>query len=245
MSWFRCADSRPWASLRLFCFPHAGGSAVAYRSWAKEIAPAIEVHAVQYPGRADRLTEPLIDDLHRLARLIAGALAPMMDRPTALFGHSMGAIVAYETARLLEERGAPPLHLFASGARPPHRRDVDEEGRVGDADDDTLVEALTHLGGSDAEVLADPELRDFVLPYVRNDFRLIENYERRPGPNPSVPVTAVIGDHDPHVNEERAREWADATEGTFALKVFEGDHFYLVPRQSELLREIQRTLNVQ
>lgn len=244
MSWFRCAESRPWASLRLVCFPHAGGSAVAYRPWAKEISPAIEVHAVQYPGRADRLTEPLIDDLHRLARLIAGALVPLMDRPTALFGHSMGAIVAYETARLLEERGAPPLHLFASGARPPHRRDVDEEGRIADADDDALVKALTLLGGSDAEALADPELRDFVLPYVRNDFRMIENYRRRPGPNPAVPVTAVIGDGDPHVNEERAREWSDATEGPFDLKVFQGDHFYLVPRRSELLREIQRTLHV-
>lgn len=244
MSWFRCAESRPWASLRLICFPHAGGSAVAYRPWAKEIGPEIEVHAVQYPGRADRLAEPLIDDLHRLARLIAGALVPLMDRPTALFGHSMGAIVAYETARLLEERGTPPTHLFASGARPPHRRDVDEEGRIADAADDALVEALTLLGGSDAEALADPELREFVLPYVRNDLRMIEDYRRRPGPNPSVPVTAVIGDGDPHVDEGRAREWADATEGPFALKVFEGDHFYLIPRRSELLGEIRQALHL-
>ncbi|SEG80925.1 Thioesterase domain-containing protein [Thermomonospora echinospora] len=244
MTWFRCAETRPWASLRLFCFPHAGGSAVAYRSWGKELSAAVEVHAVQYPGRADRLAEPLVGDAHRLARLVAGAMAPMMDRPAALFGHSMGAIVAYETARLLEERGAPPTHLFASGARPPHRRDVDAEGRVADRDDDGVVAALAELGGSDAEVLADPEMRELVLPYVRNDFRLIEDYQRRPGPNPAVPVTALIGDSDPHVDEVRAREWAEATDGPFTLKVLPGDHFYLVPRQSEVLREIERALHV-
>ena len=244
MNWFRCPESRPWASLRLICFPHAGGSAVAYRSWGKELSAAIEVHAVQYPGRADRLAEPMIDDAHRLARLIAGALVPLMDRPTALFGHSMGAIVAYETARLLEERGVPPTHLFASGARPPHRRDLADEDRVADRDDEGVVAALTELGGSDAEVLADPEMRELVLPYVRNDFRLIENYQRRPGPNPSVPITAIIGDADPHVDRERAAAWAEATDGPFALKVLPGDHFYLVPRQAEVLGEIQRALHV-
>jgi surfactin synthase thioesterase subunit len=244
LTWFRCVETRPWASLRLFCFPHAGGSAVAYRPWAKELSTAVEVHAVQYPGRADRMTEPMVGDAHRLARLIAGAMAPMMDRPAALFGHSMGAIVAYETARLLEERGAPPAHLFVSGARPPHRRDVTDEDRVADRDDDGVVAALAELGGSDAEVLADPEMRELVLPYVRNDFRLIEDYERRPGPNPDVPVTAIIGDADPHVDEARAREWAEATEGPFRLKVLPGDHFYLVPRQAEVIAEIHNALHV-
>ncbi|HEX2316314.1 MAG TPA: alpha/beta fold hydrolase [Thermomonospora sp.] len=244
MTWFRCAETRPWASLRLFCFPHAGGSAVAYRSWAKETSTAVEVHAVQYPGRADRLTEPLVDDAHRLARLVAGAMAPLMDRPAALFGHSMGAVVAYETARLLEDRGLPPVHLFASGARPPHRRDVRDEDRVAGRDDDGVVAALTRLGGSDAEVLADPEMRELVLPYVRNDFRLIEEYEPRPGPALKAPVTALIGDADPHVDEERAAEWAAVTDGPFRLAVLPGGHFYLVERQADVLAEIHRALHV-
>ncbi|REE94965.1 thioesterase II family protein [Thermomonospora umbrina] len=245
MTWFRCAEARPWASLRLFCFPHAGGSAVAYRAWAKETGAAVEVHAVQYPGRADRLAEPLVDDAHRLARLIAGSMAPLMDRPAALFGHSMGALVAYETARLLEERGVAPVHLFVSAARPPHRRGRREEDRVADRDDDGVIAALTALGGTDAVVLADPEMRDLVLPYVRNDFRLVEEYERRPGPGLSTPITALVGDSDPHVGEEDARGWAEVTDGGFALRVLEGDHFYLVPRMPDVVGEILCTLHVQ
>ncbi|MEV4257328.1 alpha/beta fold hydrolase, partial [Spirillospora sp. NPDC049652] len=119
MTWFRCTTSRPWAPLRMFCFPHAGGSAVFYRSWAEAVGPAVELHAVQYPGRADRLRDPLVPDARRLARLVAGAIGQYADRPAVLFGHSMGALVAYETALLMRERGLPLAHLVASGARSP------------------------------------------------------------------------------------------------------------------------------
>ncbi|MFG2001066.1 thioesterase II family protein [Spirillospora sp. NPDC048911] len=241
MTWFRCAETRPWASMRLFCLPHAGGSAGFYRSWAKEISPAVEVHAVQYPGRADRLGDAFVTDARRLARLIAGAMAPLLDRPAALFGHSMGAVLAYEVTRLLQERGAAPVHLFASGTRPPHDRGED---RVAGKDDDAVVAEMIKLGGTDAEALRDPELRALVLPYVRNDFRLIEEYEHRPDPRLTVPVTAVIGDADFHVTQGQAAGWAEVTDGRFALRVLDGDHFYLVPRQSEVLTEVMRTLEV-
>ncbi|TMR01062.1 thioesterase [Actinomadura soli] len=241
MTWFRCAESRPWASLRLFCLPHAGGSAVFYRPWAKEINPAVEVHAVQYPGRADRMADALIADAHQVARLVAGAMAPLADRPIALFGHSMGAVLAYEVARLLQERGIAPVHLFASGARPPHDRGDD---RVSEGDDDALVEEMLKLGGTDAEALRDPELRELVLPYVRNDFALIENYAHRAGARLAVPVTAIIGDADPHVTEEQAAGWSDVTDGPFALTVLPGDHFYLMERQRDVIARILRALEV-
>ncbi|RFS82673.1 thioesterase [Actinomadura spongiicola] len=241
MSWFRCAEHRPWASTRLFCLPHAGGSAVFYRSWAKEIAPAVEVHAVQYPGRADRLAEPYVTDAERLARLIAGAMAALDDRPAALFGHSMGAVVAYEVARLLQERGTAPAHLFVSGARPPHDRGDD---RVHERDDDGLVAEMLRLGGTDGEALREPELRELVLPYVRNDFKLIETYVHRPGTRLTVPVTAIIGDADPHVTEAQAAGWADVTDGEFALTVMPGGHFYLAERQAALIAEVVRALDV-
>lgn len=242
MTWFRCPDTRPWASMRLFCFPHAGGSAVFYRPWSAEVTPAVEVHAVQYPGRADRLRDPLIQDAHRLARLIAGSMAPLMDRPAALFGHSMGAVLAYEVARMLQSRGRPPVHLFVSGARPPHRRG-EREG-IADRDDEGLIGALTELGGTDAELLQDPEMRELVLPYIRNDFRLIEHYEQAAGPRLTMPVTALLGDADPHVDEARAAGWADVTDAAFSLKVFPGDHFYLTPQQPQVLAEILQRLNV-
>lgn len=242
MTWFRCVETRPWASLRLFCLPHAGGSAVFYRPWAEAVGPAVEVHAVQYPGRADRLTEPMIGDAHRLARTIAGAMAPLLDRPAALFGHSMGAVLAYEVARLLQERGTPPVHLFVSGARPPHDRD---DERIAERDDDGVIEALAELGGTDAEVLRDREMRELVLPYVRNDFALIESYRHDPEPVLTVPVTVLIGDSDSHVDPDVAGRWREVTDAEpFALRVWPGDHFYLVPRQSEVIAEVLRALEV-
>ncbi|WP_242886053.1 thioesterase II family protein [Actinomadura litoris] len=241
MTWFRCAETRPWASTRLFCLPHAGGSAVSYRSWTKEADPSVEVRAVQYPGRADRLADPLVGAAHELARLVAGAMAPLLDRPAALFGHSMGAVVAYEVARLLQERGSAPVHLFASGARPPHDRGDD---RVSDRDDEGVLAEMTRLGGTDAEILADPELRELVLPYVRNDFALVENYAHLPGTRLEVPVTVIVGDDDPHVTPAQARRWAELTDGPFAMTVMEGGHFYLTPHQSAVIAEIHRALGV-
>ncbi|GAA1865912.1 thioesterase II family protein [Actinomadura bangladeshensis] len=241
MTWFRCAETRPWASMRLFCLPHAGGSAVFYRPWAKEISPAVEVHAVQYPGRADRMADAFVTDAHRLARLVAGAMAPLLDRPAALFGHSMGAVLAYEVARLLQERDAAPVHVFVSGARPPDDRGGE---RVAGKDDDALVDEMIELGGTDAEALRDPELRELVLPYVRNDFALIEDYAHRDGTRLAVPVTAIIGDADRHVTAEQARGWARVTDGRFALKVLPGGHFYLTDRRPAVIAEVLRTLEV-
>ncbi|MFI0483408.1 thioesterase II family protein [Actinomadura sp. 9N215] len=242
MTWLRCAESRPWASLRLFCLPHAGGSAVFFRPWAKEINPAVEVHAVQYPGRADRMADPLIDDAHQVARLVAGAMAPLIDRPAAVFGHSMGAVLAYEVTRLLQERGTAPVHLFVSGTRPPHDRD---DVPVSERDDDALVAEMLKLGGTDADALRDAELRALVLPYVRNDFALLEKYvHRAAGTRLTVPITAIIGDADPHVSAEQAAGWADVTDGPFAMTTLPGDHFYLTERAHDVMAEVLRTLGV-
>lgn len=244
MSWLRCPDPRPWATTRLVCFPHAGGSAVSFRPWGKAASPALEVHAVQYPGRADRMRDPHMTDLRQAARLVAAALAPLSDRPLALLGHSMGALIAYETAQILQGRGMAPVHFFASAAKPVHRRG-DTADRVSARDDDGLVAELAHLGGTDVAALADPELRELVLPYVRADFRAIEDYRFDPAaPELAIPVTALAGEADPHVGVEEMARWAEVTSASCELRVFPGGHFYLNDQLPEVLTEVHKALGI-
>jgi surfactin synthase thioesterase subunit len=241
-TWLRCAEARPYATTRLVCFPHAGGSAVAFRSWQRRIAPSVEVHAVQYPGRGDRLDDAIIDDAATLVREVSAELRSLSDRPLALFGHSMGALIAYEVARGLDSLGAAPVHLFVSGCRPPDHHD--RGPGLSELDDEELAEVLAAMGGTDVEVLADPELREMVLPYVRADFRLVETYTYKPDPPLSAPVTSLVGAADPLVSATQAAGWAGLTSGPFTQRVLPGDHFYLVPERDEVIAEIQARLGI-
>ncbi|MFD5141832.1 thioesterase II family protein [Streptomyces sp. NPDC058401] len=223
----RCAAPDPDARVRLVCFPHAGGSAAFFRDWGAAL-PGIEVHAVCYPGRAERIAEPPSTDLRQLAHEIADAVAELADRPVALFGHSMGAPVALETAAALEARGIDPVRLFASGSRnapyPPSGdgSDTDDE----DTDDAAVIEHLLTLGGTDPELAADPEFQELVLPYVRADGRAFRTYVPRPDLSVRCPVTTVNGDADADAD---LRPWAELTRGGLREHEMPGDHFYLVP----------------
>lgn len=237
--WLRSFHRSTPGAPRLVCLPHAGGSASFYFALSRALSPAVEVLAVQYPGRQDRYDEPLAGSIQELARGVFHALGESDGTPPVLFGHSMGAMVGFELARLLQAAGRPPALFFASGRRGPSlvRTETVHQG-----DDATLIAEVTTLDGTDAALLEDEELLRMVLPVLRADYRAVETYRRAPGPRLSCPVVAMTGDADPRVSLDEARTWAEETEGEFELRVFPGAHFYLVAAQEAVLAEVRTAL---
>ncbi|KOU85966.1 oleoyl-ACP hydrolase [Streptomyces sp. XY58] len=236
---FHPADDAP---VRLFCFPHAGGAASYYFPMSRALSPSADVVPVQYPGRQDRRGERCVDDLMELADRVTRELLPRCDRPVALFGHSLGASLAFEVALRLQEAGEPaPVALFASGRRAPsHHR---ENQLVHLAPDEQLLAEIKGLSGTDPAVLADDELLRSVLPAIRGDYKAAETYRYRPGPALTCPITVLTGDADPAVTAEEAAGWADHTEGPFALHRFTGGHFYLNQHAAEVNDLVRRQLS--
>ncbi|GAA1935560.1 thioesterase II family protein [Kitasatospora viridis] len=231
--WFRRFQPSPQAASRLICFPHAGGSAVYYRPVALRLAGRADVLAVQYPGRQDRYTEPCLDDVRELAAQVHRVMGGLTDLPLTLFGHSMGASVAFEVARLLEADGHRLSRVFASGRRAPSRPHRGE--LVHQRDDDGIVAELKDLSGTDPAILADPEILRMVLPVLRSDYRAAETYRGTPGAVLTSPITALTGDADPQTPIPDAEAWAEHTSADFRLEVFPGGHFFLTERPQDVI----------
>ncbi|MFF7726456.1 thioesterase II family protein [Streptomyces sp. NPDC008001] len=233
--WIRRFHPAEQAPVRLVCLPHAGGSASYFFPLSKALSPSVDVLSVQYPGRQDRRADPCIDSIAGLADRTAEILAPAADRPLALFGHSMGAALAFEVALRLEERGTVPVALFVSGRRAPSRHRAET---VHLRSDEELVEELRRLSGTDAGMLDNPEVLEMVLPALRADYRAIETYRARPGLRVGCPVHALTGDADPKATTDEVRDWEHHTTGAFTISVFPGGHFYLNDHQQEIAKII-------
>ncbi|GAA4525037.1 thioesterase II family protein [Amycolatopsis samaneae] len=238
--WLRRFRPAAGTGPRLVCFPHAGGAASFYRGVAKRLAPAAEVLAVQYPGRQDRLSEPMIPDVQGMAERVAEILASTFDEPPALFGHSMGASVAFETARLLDKQGLGVSAVIVSGRRAP--RSPLAHRPVGN--DKELIAAAKALGGPGPEVLDHPEIAELVLPALRNDWHAAATYTYREGPDLTCPLVALSGDADPAVDLGQLDRWAEHTTGPYTRHVYPGDHFYLAEPEveAEICRVLAETL---
>lgn len=227
---------RAYARARVLCFPHAGGTAGYYRRWAVEAPWNVEFAVVQYPGREDRYHEPAHTDMVELSgRITDDILAGRQDAaplPTVLFGHSMGAAVAWEVARGLTAAGREPAALVVSGRPAPA---LSRPGTVHLGSDDELVADMRRLGGTSSGILDDESLMAAVLPTIRRDYQLIETYRPLPGVPLRCPVTVLYGDQDPEIDEPEAEAWDEATEGPCRLHVLPGDHFYLEEHRREVL----------
>ncbi|MER5266395.1 alpha/beta fold hydrolase [Actinosynnema sp. NPDC002837] len=239
--WLRTRTPRPSAATTLVCLPHAGGSASYYRDWGGRLPASVEVRVVQYPGREERLVDEPVDDMEVMADVLADVLAPLSDRPVVLFGHSMGAAIAYEVTRRCEERGHPPALLVASGFTAPHRR---TPGDLHTRDDDALVAEITRVSGADAAALGSPDLRDLLLPMIRADYRLIERYAPAAPPPVATPLVVYRGDADPDVDADGGEAWRDlAASGELREhRAFDGGHFYFRHDPTALLGAISAQL---
>ncbi|GIH80214.1 hypothetical protein Plo01_66430 [Planobispora longispora] len=221
----------------LFCLPYAGGAAGAYHG-LRGVSDTVEIVPLQLPGRENRITEPPEFSVPE----IVDEIAPRTGRPYALYGHSMGARIAFEVARELRRRGLPPpLRLYAAAAHPPDRRVP--LAAAADLPDDAFVDQLIRRAGAPAELRDLPELRELLLPVLRADFAWIKSYRYAPGPPLEIPVVAFAGLDDGEVPPADMLGWARHTRAGFGLRTLRGGHFFLKDAPADLARLIAEDLS--
>jgi len=217
---------RPEASLRLFCFPWAGGSPAAFLPWQRHLPSSLELWGIQLPGRGPRLREVPSASFTEVTRALTDAIAPYADRPFAFFGHSLGALVAFELARRLRDAALPlPNHLIVSAAMAPSV--PRQRMRPEDLDDTHLIAALKGYGGTPDAALQDPQLLELVLPALRGDFTLLDGYQYRSSAPLPLPLTVFAGRDDTRAAPEKLAAWRSETTHFRAVHWFDGGHFYL------------------
>ncbi|WCD86476.1 Thioesterase PikA5 [Streptomyces xanthophaeus] len=232
----RRPNPRPGAAVRLLCLPHAGGSQSLYQEWAQLLPPEVELVVACPPGRLDRIDDPWPASIADMAAGFVTELVPWLDRPWAVFGHSMGALVGYELVLRVQQMGLPaPVGLFASACGAPgHRSDGGQHVMT----DDELCAELAGLGGIDPELLALPEMREMVLPVIRGDYELLSRYRPRPGELLSCPVSVFVGLEDVELSPEGAAAWGGRTSGPCEVVEFTGGHFYLSEQPERVIGEL-------
>jgi surfactin synthase thioesterase subunit len=227
--------------MRLFCLPYAGGGAAAYRTWQSAFPAHIQIAPLLLPGRENRLAEPLFRNTTDLVAALVEGIQPFVDRPYAFFGHSMGALLAFEATRLMRRRGMRlPKHLVLSSHRAPHLPLRGKQiHRLNSAD---LRVALRDLGGTPKEVLDHDELMAIAEPILRADFELCETYVYTPDAPLDIPMSVFGGTVDPDIPEEDLEAWREQTSAQMRLQMFPGHHLYLHDERDALIREIEAKL---
>lgn len=232
------------ARLQLFCLPYSGASAMVYSRWRRQLPEWLSVQPVELPGRGMRLGEALQTDMQALARQLAGEWLPRIDGPYALFGHSLGAVLAFELAHALGEAAAPrPLALIASGSAAPSRREDYERDYAQPKTDAQLRDDLRTLQGTPQEVLDNQELMDLTLPILRADFLMCGRYRKVQRPALGCSMHVLGGARD-KVSQEQLLAWELESTANFSLDMFPGGHFFIHEHEARVLRALKAHLEV-
>jgi len=240
--WVSRPKPNPGAQMRLFCFPYAGGGTAVFHAWPSGLPRAVEVCSLRLPGRESRLQEAPFNRLPLAVQALSDAILPYLDKPFAFFGHSMGALIAFELVRhLRRQQRATPVHLFVSGCSAPQL--YTSEPPIHQLPHDAFIEELRRLSGTPDEVLQNNEILELLLPALRADFAVCEEYLYVPDGPLDCPISASGGQNDPEVTEEALGAWREQTRGAFDLQLFAGNHFFLHSARGRLL-EFIRTLLV-
>ncbi|MEQ9366331.1 MAG: alpha/beta fold hydrolase [Leptospirales bacterium] len=242
-AWFIREVERPLAALDLFCFPPAGGTSGLYRNWHRALPESIQVHAIELPGREARFSETPFQNmgglLDELVPKIESARHP--NRPFVLFGHSMGASIAFETTRRLRERnGAPPALLCLSGRKPPQT--PERFALMHDLSESDFIDGLRAYGGTPEAVLQNEELMELFVPLLRADFSLFETWPYEPQPPLRVPFAVFGGEDDPRALRGELQAWRIHTAADFRLRMLPGGHFFLRDEEALMLDALGETI---
>ncbi len=240
-SWVTRPKPNPRAQFRLFCLPYAGSGASIFRTWPDKMPQGVEVCPIQLPGRENRLREAPFTQLSSLVQELARALLPYMDKPFAIFGHSMGALICFELSRHLRRAyEIRPLHLFVSGACAPHVQDLAQPAyMLPDAD---FLAKLRCFNGLPEDVADNVELMELLLPLLRADFTLCGTYVYSPEEPLDCSISAWGGNQDGEVLHEHLAAWRNHTQLNFSLRTFPGNHLFIQSAQSLVMQALSLEL---
>lgn len=225
----------------MICFPFAGGGASAYINWTNKIDKSVSLCPVQLPGREELFAEPAFTSMKEaVAALMIPIAALAEEKSIILFGHSMGARIAYEVAKALQKKGVYVKYLFVSGSPTP---DVPEALPIYNLDDEEFVEGLKRFDGTPKEILENREILSVFLPMLRADFTLIDTYCESEVTVLKCPIMSFGGDSDNDAKPEEVREWGKYTNTRFDYKIYPGGHFFIKEHEDNLLRTINQAIN--
>jgi surfactin synthase thioesterase subunit len=243
-NWITCARPRPNATLRLFCLPFAGGGASAFRSWPSGLPATVEVCPVQLPGREERYAEPARTDLVGIAHAISRELTPYLDKPFAFFGHSLGALLAFEVSRSLRRtNGSDVAALFLSAYPAPQTpRRLPPIHLLSDQE---LIAQLRRFEGTPEVLLQDPELLAFALPTLRADFQACDTYDYSSESPLACPIVMYGGTDDTYVGAGELEPWREHSSASFELHMLPGNHLFVQSQREALLDDLGTRLTAQ